>query len=150
MDFSTVEARDQSYEFLLLALAIWRESRGELLTTKQAVAWSIRNRVLSPGWWGSGWAGVILFPYQYSSFNHNDPNASKLPKPKEQSWEDSLTVADQVYTFDLKIEPKIPDPTHNSTSYYDMSLDTNPPSWSFDGSMRKTVDYGRLHFFRKT
>ena len=133
-----------AYEFILLALCIWREARGELLETKQCVAWSIRNRVQRPGWWGHGWAGVILQPWQYSSFNHNDPNASKLPIPTDPSWQDCLTVAEQVYPQ----ESPIPDNSHGADSYYDMSLDTNPPSWASDGSKVKTVDMGRLHFYK--
>lgn len=133
-----------AYSFILFALCIWRESRGELITTKQAVAWSIKNRVLSPGWWGHSWTGVILMPWQYSSFNHNDPNATKWPVTTDPSWTDSLTVAEQVFNAD----PLLPDPTHGATSYFDQSLDTDPPKWAIDGSMVKTVDFGRLHFYK--
>lgn len=137
----------QMYEFILLALCIWREARGESVQTKQAVAWSIRNRVQNPGWWGTGWAGIILQPYQYSSFNRNDPNAAKLPIPKDPSWEDSLEVAQMIYTSGA--DAQLPDPTGGATSYFDLSLDHNPPSWAIDGGMVKTCDVGRLHFYRK-
>ena len=30
-------------------------------------------------WWGDDWESVVLHPWQYSSFNANDPNAVKLP-----------------------------------------------------------------------
>lgn len=139
---------DQMWDFSLLSLAVWRESRGELLTTKQAVAWSIRNRVSRPRWWGHSWTSVILLPYQYSSFNHNDPNATKFPNPPDPSWADCLTAADQVYTTDITVVPQLADPTQGADSYFDMSLDTNPPSWANDGSKVKTVDFGRLHFYR--
>lgn len=135
---------DASYDFVLLALCIWREARGELLETKQAVGWSIRNRVYHPKWWGHSWSGVILMPYQYSSFNHNDPNSSKLPVATDPSWEDSLRVASWVYS------PESPssDLSHGADSYFDMSMDTNPPSWASDGSKVHTVDMGRLHFYK--
>jgi hypothetical protein len=29
-----------------------------------------------------------------------------------------------------------------------MSLDTDPPKWAIDGSNVKTVDFGRLHFYK--
>jgi len=137
--------RDQAksgWEVGLLALVIWREARGEaLLTTKQAVAWSIRNRVLRPGWWGKDWESVILMPFQYSSFNRNDPNSTKFPIPGPV-WDDCLTAAGQVYTAD------IPDLTLGADSYFDMSLDTHPPDWATDGSKEHTGDWGRLHFYR--
>ena len=132
-----------SYNFILLALCIWREARGELYITKQAVGYSIRNRVLNPGWWGKDWGTVVLQPYQYSSFNANDPNSHKMPYPDDQAWGDSLKVADEVMN-----NPQA-DLTHGAVNYFDCSLDTNPPRWAIDGSHVKTVDYGRLHFYRR-
>lgn len=133
------------YPFTLLALCVWREARGELLETKQAVAWSIKNRVLRPMWWGHSWETCILKPFQYSSFNHDDPNAVKLPKSDDQSWQDSLTVASQVYPN----PPVIPDSTGGADSYFDISLDNNPPGWSKDPTkIVKTCDVGRIHFYK--
>jgi len=134
----------QAYSFIVFALCIWRECRGELDTTKVAQAWSVRNRVKNPGWWGHDWVGVVLMPYQYSSFNHNDPNATKLPTEGDPSWQDCLQIASQVFAE----PPSVPDPTHGATSYFDMSLDTDPPKWAMDGSNVKTVDFGRLHFYK--
>lgn len=134
---------NSSFDFSLLCLAIWRESRGELLTTKQAVAWTIKNRTMRPGWWGGpSYSSIILFPYQFSSFNHNDPNAVKWPTRGDPSWLDSVTAAAGVYGGTL------PDMTKGATSYFDMSLDSDPPRWSFDGSQVHTVDFGKLHFYR--
>lgn len=132
------------YPFNLLALCIWREARGESLATKQAVAWSIKNRTLRPRWWGSSWETCILKPYQYSSFNHNDPNSSKLPLSTDVSWQECITVAGQVYSN----PPDISDPTSGADSYFDISLDNNPPSWATDDSKVKTCDVGRIHFYK--
>lgn len=137
----------QAYDFILLALCIWREARGETLNAKNAVAWSIRNRVLQPSWWGHGWAGVVLMPAQYSSFNRTDPNATKLPMDTDPSWQDSLLAAQSVYSSDLTVDPRLPDPTNGATHYFDLSLDLHPPSWAIE--MTKTCDIGRLHFYRK-
>ena len=111
------------YSFVLLALCIWREARGEDVPTKLAVAWSIRNRVQLPRWWGHNWTGVILMHEQYSSFNPNDPNAVKLPFQTDPSWADSLTAASQVFPDSLLVS----DPTGGATSYFDQSMDLHPP-----------------------
>lgn len=134
----------EMYSLVLLALCIWREARGELYVTKTCVAWTIRNRVMKPGWWGHSWEGVILMPYQFSSFNHNDPNATKLPHSEDPSWQDCLDIATKVFAT----PPGLEDLTQGATSYFDASLDPDPPKWSFDGSNQKTVDFGRLHFYR--
>ena len=131
----------QSYPFTLLALCIWREARGEIRDAKLGVAWSIRNRVERGGWWGNTWATVILKPYQYSSFNANDPNACKLPSPTDPSWLECLDVANQVFD-----SPNVPDPTGGATSYFDKSLDNNPPSWAAE--LIHTWDLGNLHFYK--
>ncbi len=133
----------------LLALVLWREARGEDVATKRAVAWSIRNRVANPGWWGKTWWGVILMPEQYSSFNHNDPNATKWPLQIDPSWEECLSVAISVYTEDVKQTPSIPDPTSGATSYFDRSMDSNPPSWALDRSMKHVLNSGNLRFYAK-
>lgn len=131
-----------TYPVFLLGLATWREARGELLSAKQGVACSIRNRVLNPGWWGHDYVGCILMPWQYSSFNRNDPNATKFPLESDPSWRDCLDVAGETYFNTLT------DPTSGADSYFDISLDHNPPSWATDGSKTKTCDIGRLHFYR--
>ena len=139
----------QQAELALLALVVWREARGEVLFTKQAVAWSIRNRVLSPGWWGHSWWSVILMPMQYSSFNRTDPNATKWPMQVDPSWEDALQVAADVYTPDLTVAPKILDLTRGAVSYFDQSEDDNPPNWAKSGLFKHVCDFGRLHFYAK-
>lgn len=137
----------QQAELALLALVTWREARGEVLFTKQAVAWSIRNRVLKPGWWGHSWWSVILMPYQYSSFNRTDPEATKWPVAVDPSWEEALLVASQVYTSDLSASPVILDPTGGAHSYFDESMDAHPPSWALDGHMKKVCEFGRMRFY---
>ena len=130
----------QSYEFALLVIAIYREARGEVLEAKRGVGWSIRNRVLKPSWWGIGWDGVILHPFQYSSFNRDDPNATKIPYLSDPSMADCLTAAEDAYNGTGL------DPTLGATSYFDRSLDANPPSWAAE--MTHTVDLGGLHFYK--
>ena len=133
-----------AYSFILFAICIWREARGELYDTKVAQAWSVRNRVKNPRWWGHSWVGCILMPEQYSCFNHNDPNAAKWPTETDPAWQDCLQIASRVFPD----PPLVPDPTYGATSYFDMSMDTDPPKWSYDGSNVKTVDLGRFHFYK--
>lgn len=134
---------EQMYEFVLLALCNWREARGEPIEAKTAQAWTVRNRAMQSAWWGKDWCSVILKPFQYSSFNRNDPNATKLPTPEDSSWQDCLKVAEVVYTG-IGV-----DPTGGATHYYDKSLDNHPPLWATDGSMVQTTDVGSFRFFRR-
>lgn len=129
------------YCVFLIALCVWREARGETADAKNAVAWSIRNRVTNPRWWGHDYVGVILMPYQYSSFNRNDPNSTKFPATNDPTWEDSMKAALAVYSN----PPTVPDGSIGADSYFDKSLDLNPPSWSKIAV--KTADIGSFHFF---
>jgi spore germination cell wall hydrolase CwlJ-like protein len=135
---------EDAYPLVLLAIAVWREARGELDITKQAVAWTIRNRVMNPRWWGHTWEGVILMPFQFSSFNAGDPNATKWPNSADPAWVDAFEVAQKVYYA----TPPFADPTHGAVSYFEDSLSTDPPKWAYDGSYTHTVDLGRLHFYK--
>ena len=62
----------------LLQMLIFGEARGEPIDGMVAVAWVARNRVENPSWWGDTWKNVILKPKQFSCFNENDPNFSRL------------------------------------------------------------------------
>lgn len=126
------------YPCFLLALVVWREARGEPVPGKLAVAWSIRNRVQHPSWWGQDWVTVILKPWQYSSFNPTDPNAVKWPSETDSAWQACLDVATQVYAGQGT------DPTSGAHSYYDDSIP--PPEWT--KAMTATVKVGALNFFR--
>ena len=41
-------------------------------------AWVIRNRADNPRWWGNDITDVCLKKYQFSCWNHNDPNYPRL------------------------------------------------------------------------
>jgi N-acetylmuramoyl-L-alanine amidase len=139
-----VDALDQDLiaDLYLIALCNWREARGESLATKVGQAWTVRNRVLQPRWWGTSWVGVITKFAQYSSFNPDDPNSRKWPLPKDPAWADCFKVAELVYSG------SIPDPTFGATHYFDASLDSHPPTWATDGTMTKTAELERLRFYR--
>lgn len=63
---------------MVMALTVWGEARGEPTAGQKAVAWVIRNRVDHPSWWGRDLTGVCLKPYQFSCWNHKDPNYPRL------------------------------------------------------------------------
>ena len=133
----------QAYAFVLLALCNWREARGESLDAKTAQAWTVRNRVMNPGWWGNDWVSVILHFEQYSAFNANDPNATKWPSTTDRAWVDCLTAAGIAWAATSD------DPTAGSTHYFDKSLDMHPPTWATDGSMTHVTDIGSFRFYRR-
>lgn len=131
-----------AYEKVLLALVIWREARSEPAASKYAVAWTVRNRVESPRWWGNGWIGVITKFAQFSSMTiKGDPNTVRWPKPGDQTWLDCQTVAQEVY------EGSHPDPIEGGTYYFDKTLDHDPPAWAAD--MKHVADIGAFHFYKE-
>lgn len=130
------------YPLTLFALVIWREARGEPFASKQAMAWSVRNRVNRPRWWGHTFETVILAPLQYSSFNRNDPNATKWPVSNDPNWIDALNIACDLYGD----SPTLSDNSQGADSYFDKSLDNNPPAWA--KTAVHTADVGDFHFFK--
>lgn len=100
----------------ILARTVWAEARGETREGRIAVAWNIKNRALkSPaGRWPNTIAKVCRQPMQYSCWNKNDPNRSKLV---------AVTVADPLFAECLEIaqgviDNKIPDPTKGCDHYH--------------------------------
>lgn len=130
------------YNIVLLGLCCWREAQNQPKAAQIAQACSVRNRVDMPGYWdwGTDYPSVILKPWQYSSFNHNDPNATKMPLSSDPSWVQCLGVGADVY------QGMLDDTTAGATHYFDKSLDANPPAWA--AKMDHTCDIGAFRFFR--
>ena len=128
------------YEKVLLALCIYREARGEVSEARRAVAWTVRNRIYSnTHWWGRTWAEVITKPYQFSSFNRNDPNVTVFPLSEDSAWLDCLAIASEVY------EGHGGDVSGGATHYHDDSI--VPPTWT--GNMNLILKVGRLNFYKE-
>ena len=126
----------------LLALTLWREARGEIVDAKKAVGCCIRNRVRNPRWWGTDYSSVMTKRWQFSSLTAaGDPNLIQWPNPIDTAWQACMQIADDVYN-DVLV-----DTTNGATSYYDKSLDGNPPTWATDGSLAHKCDIGNFHFF---
>lgn len=132
--------REQAWEYALLALCVWREARGEPYRGKLGVAWSIRNRVYKHSWFGKDWEDVVLKPWQYSSFNTNDPNAVKLPGAPQQdpAWAECMQVAEDVYAN------VIADPTGGATHYHVATM-SPPPPWAVTAQFK--VQLGNQLFY---
>ena len=136
---------------IILALCIWAEARGEGERGMTAVAWVIRNRVEAdlgndgkPDWWGEGYAGVILAPWQFSSFNANDPNLPKLIALAQGGdapmWGSAKRVARDV------IAGRCQDPTRGSTHYFNARV-CGLPAWS--KKMLLVAVVGNHRFYRE-
>ncbi len=132
------------YDIVLLALCTWREAQNQPRVARIGQAWSVRNRVDRPGFWdwGTSYSSVILKPWQYSSFNHGDPNATKMPLGTDPAWQACLSIAQDAY------QGISADPTYGCTHYYDSSLDATPPEWATNGKMEHVIDLGAFRFFR--
>lgn len=71
----------------LLALAAFREARGEPFAAKLLVCQTIMERVNDPRWPPTV-AAVLTDPDQFSSFSPDDPNFTKFPErgPEWKAW----------------------------------------------------------------
>lgn len=79
----------------LLALAVYREARGESALGKLLVAQVIENRVHDRRW-PDTYRDVILQPWQFSAFNKSDPQVTVFPKEGDTKWQECVDAADQV------------------------------------------------------
>ncbi len=126
----------------IVALAIWREARGEGDLGRRGVGWVIQNRVDHPGWWGHTYHGVVLCPYQFSSFNESDPQHSLYPDDDSHTWLDCQQIAQSI------ISGTDTDITSGATHYHDISMGW-PTAWGNQGDYAHTLDVGRLKFYRQ-
>lgn len=128
----------QWWEICLLALVIWRESRGSSHETKVAVACSIRDRVDNPKWWGNDYVTVITKKWQYSSMAAvGDPQLSVYPQADDDVFEDCLTIASSVH------DRTVTNPFPGADSYYDDSIQA--PKWATPETF--VGKSGRLNFY---
>jgi len=123
---------------VFLALAVWREARGEGHEGKVGVACSILNRVDRPSWWGSTVLSVVTKKWQYSSLTDpHDPQLTTYPKDADPSWVECLQIARDAITG------TVDNPVPTADSYHDISIP--PPNWATREVFVKKV--GRLIFY---
>ena len=139
---------DPEGDAVVMAKTIYGEARGELLGGMIAVGCVIRNRVLidihddsQPDWWGEGYRGVCLKPFQFSCWNMNDPNFALLSAmtattPELQPF---IKLAKQI------IVGAVPDVTLRATHYHSIKLPP-PASWGTP-TPRPHIQIGRHVFY---
>ncbi len=111
----------------VLARTIYGEARGELVAGQEAVACVILNRVRRARdrggryWWGSSIDEVCRRPWQFSCWNTDDPNRSKIEAvgKDNKTFKTCLRVARRAVAGTLK------DVTEGATHYHASSI--NPP-----------------------
>ncbi len=118
------------YDFQMVALCVWRESRGASDAAMRAVAWVIRNRMVDARWPGTG-HGVVLQPKQFSCFNAGDANAVKFPNVRDgvdwKAWERVLLAVETVFGDGV---PDAADPTKGANHYHSIPEGKPYPSWA--------------------
>jgi N-acetylmuramoyl-L-alanine amidase len=122
----------------LLALCEWREADDQGIDGMRGVGHVVMNRVQHPSWWGTNLHEVILKPWQFSSFNHGDPNETRWPEDDNVQWIEGLAIADAV------LSGRDTDLTEGAANYYDVSID--PPDWA--AQLVFTAQIGKLRFYR--
>ena len=125
----------------LMALCCYREARGEPFDGKRGVCHVIQNRANKPGWWGTSVKEVVLKPFQFSSFNSNDPNSIIWPMDNNPAWTQCLSAASAVLMGDD------PDLTDGAMFYHDSSI-SFPKAWGKEENYVKTLVVGKLSFYR--
>lgn len=125
------------------ALCIYREARGETDAAKAAMLAVIRNRAAqSPKYgWPKNTTGVIVQPWQFSSFNADDPNAKVWPDSTSpgrwQAWLDCCNVV---------LTPMLADPTDGANHYEAVPDPAKRPKWADPAKM--TCEIGKTRFYK--
>ena len=128
----------EAYPNFIAALCLWREARGQKMDAQRGVLHVILNRAAA-GFRGHDPVTVVLAPYQFSSFNPNDPNAHLLPNPKQtQDWEAWLDCCSLV-------DSPGDDPTGGAVMY-ESCAPGELPAWATDD--KRTATIGPFRFYR--
>lgn len=130
----------------ILARTLWGEARGEPLSGQEAVASVILNRVKIAKehrtyWWGNDILAVCRKPYQFSCWNHDDPNFIKMTKVglDDRAFGQCLRLARRA------VNGVLTDNTRGATHYHAQGM---IPSWA--RGQAPTAIIGRHIFYRIT
>lgn len=123
-------------DIIILAKTLYGEARGEPVAGQIAVAWVVRNRAEQAlgdkakgtkdrHQFGDGTAqGACLKPWQFSCWNHNDPNSIRL---RTMPDDDPRIETCKIIAKDV-LAGKVKDPTHGATFYYNPKVAN--PNWA--------------------
>lgn len=123
---------DLALRQFVLALAVYREARGESRRGKLLVAQTIENRVTDRRW-PDTYRDVVLQPWQFSAFNANDPNALRFPAMGDPVWFECYSVTLEVV--------RSAQPFTTANHYHTAAVD---PAWS---DATRIVDREGAHIF---
>lgn len=127
-------------DLYLPALCVWREMRGESPQARLACFWVIRNRTTDLRFrWPRRPALVVTQPFQFSSFNHGDPNAALIPKAGGTDWHAWLDIC-------AMCDAPGGDPTGGANQYEALPDDAPKPGWVAQSSLLVTI--GKTRFYR--
>jgi len=128
----------------VLTALIWGEARGETAIGKLAVGCVVRNRTIDKRW-PDTYQEVILQPYQFSSFNSDDPNykttLDALRPSCNGNWGD-IAWRECRWAAQSIIGHHCQDFTHGANHYYATNIKT--PYWV--AGVRPSFMWGP-HFF---
>ena len=138
-------------ERVLLARMLYGEARNCSNTEKVAIAYTAVNRAHDKkAWNGKTVKGAILKPWQYSCFNHNDPNRKQLKNPEAYSpkaFYTCLKIAKGV------LSEKFRDPA-KATHYYNPAAVKNKPNWAYTtkkiGRIRTEAGKSKHVYYRES
>ncbi len=143
---SMIDYREYVYPVVLMALAAYREARGESDEAITWVCWVVRNRVEdNVRWNGIDYPTVVLKPYQFSSFNRNDPGYTVWPQSTNAAewkvWNERiLPIAIRVFEAQ-----SWDDATGGCDTYHDVSI-AEPEGWKKEYEFVRQID--RIRFYR--
>ena len=126
----------------IYAQTMWGEARGGGLAAMEDVGCVILRRVVIGGSWGSSVAAVCQAPWQFSSWNENDPNRDKMR---------AVTIADPSFALAmhaaaLGLAGKLVDRTGGADSYFAVGIPT--PYWARDPRSHHTATIWRHTFWQ--
>lgn len=141
----------EQYPKFIASLCLWREARGCSRDEKAAVMWVLLNRSADVAHFplhnrkatvpsGQRLTTVILDPWQFSSFNANDPNAVKMPIPTGGEWEDFVECCEVVES------PGVADPTGGAQYYHSFQKREQFPKWADESKL--TLRTKHFSFYR--
>ncbi len=122
----------------LAALCAWREARGCSEESIRGVLHVMRNRVQHGGFYGKSYPDVILKPFQFSSFNTKDPNATKFPASDDRKFHIILEITEKV------LNGQDEDLTGGAVLYHDVDVF---PDWA--AKAIQTAKIGPFTFYKE-